>query len=145
MNTERAEELHSQKIDGPLSAEEEAELEALMKDADCRREAAGLDRASELVQSLPRMKAPPELAGAIQQQIREQGSPNISQPNWVLGWIAAGIAALLAIVLLASRDPAGSSNEPELAGHEKKNSATGSKSKGQDEDSISQPGEDPDN
>jgi|ETNmetMinimDraft_30_1059905.scaffolds.fasta_scaffold03915_5 hypothetical protein len=145
MNTERAEELHSQKIDGPLNAEEEAELEALMKDADCRREAAGLDRAAELVESLPKMKAPPELAGAIQQQIREQGSPNISQPNWVLGWIAAGIAALLAIVLLASRDPAGSSKQTELAGHEKKNSATGSKSKGQNEDSIAQPGEDPDN
>ena len=151
MNTKRAEELHSQKIDGQLNAEEEAELEGLMKDTDCRREVAGIGRAVELMESLPRNEAPPELAGAIQQQVREQGSPNISRPNWGIGWIAAGIAALLAIVLLASRDPVGAKNKPKLAGHEKQSSVTGSKGNGvqgngvRTEDPTAQPGEDPDN
>ena len=147
MNPRRAEELHSQKIDGPLSADAEAELEALTKDAGCRREVAGMDKAVELVESLPRMKAPAELAGAIQQQIREQGSPKISQPKWGLGWVAAGIAALLAIALLASRDRTSSNNNPELAGQEKQNSASGSKGSGggQAIDPNTHPGEDPDN
>ncbi|MDA0838542.1 MAG: hypothetical protein O2857_12235 [Planctomycetota bacterium] len=147
MNPRRAEELHSRKIDGPLSAEAEAELESLIKDAACQREVAGIIKAVALVEGMPRMKAPSELAGAIQQQIREQGSPKISKPNWSFGWIAAGIAALLALAFLASRGPAVSNNKPELAGHEQQNSSNGSKSTGsvQAKNPNAHPDVDPDN
>jgi len=104
MNRTEARENLSAYLDGELDAAERSAFEAVLaEDAELRDELDALRRTVALVQGLPRLSAPRDLAGRVRAAI---DSP-VPSTGWVRQWapIALAAAACLAIGIVALTGP----------------------------------------